>query len=127
MRYPAIVVMTALAIGTCAEALAHHSFAAFDQNKSVTLTGTVREWQWTNPHTWLYLLVTDASGKTQEWSIEGQSPQVMRGEQHYARTSFKAGDKVIVSIHPRRDGSMGGSFVGATAADGTPLTTAAAE
>lgn len=119
--------MTALATAASTDALAHHSFAAFDQQKSVTLNGTVKEWQWTNPHTWLYLLVTDTSGKTQEWSIEGQSPQVMRGEQHYARTSFKAGDKVIVSIHPRRDGTLGGSFVSATAADGTPLTTTATE
>ena len=89
---------------------AHHSFTAFDQTKTVTLTGTVKDWQWTNPHTWLYILVTDASGKTQERGIEGGSPQVVRGEQHLSRTIIKPGDRVQVTIHPRRDGSAGGSF-----------------
>jgi hypothetical protein len=104
-----------------AAAGAHHSFTAFDQTKTVTLTGTVKDWQWTNPHTWLYVLVTDASGKTQEWGIEGGSPQVVRGEQHLSRTIMKPGDKVQVTIHPRRDGSTGGSFVSVATADGKPL------
>jgi hypothetical protein len=109
--------------GLClsAQALAHHSFAAFDQSRTLTLKGTVKDWQWTNPHTWLVLEVPDPSGSTQEWNIEGQSPQVLRREQGFSRDIVKPGDKVIVTIHPRRDGSNGGSFIGVTAADGHAL------
>jgi hypothetical protein len=127
VRHTHLLALIALAFSVSQDATAHHSFSAFDQSRSVTLAGTVKEWQWTNPHTWLYLLVTDESGKTQVWNIEGQSPQVMRSEQHYSRTSFKAGNAVKVIIHPRRDGSTGGSFVSATAADGSALTRDAGE
>src|SRR6478736_7045110 len=57
-----------------APAFAHHSFAMFDNQKNVTLEGTVKEFQWTNPHSWIQLVVKDASGKEDEWSIEGGSP-----------------------------------------------------
>jgi Family of unknown function (DUF6152) len=56
-----------------------------------------------------------------EWNIEGQSPQVLRREQGISRDLMKAGDKVVVKIHPRRDGSHGGSFMSAAAADGHEL------
>ena len=123
MKYGNVLIIAAFGLMASAGAGAHHSFTAFDQTKTVTLTGTVKDWQWTNPHTWLIVLAPDSSGKVQEWSIEGQRPQVMRGEQGYARTSMKAGDKVKVTIHPRRDGTLGGSFMSATTADGTPLNT----
>ncbi|MEI9892056.1 MAG: DUF6152 family protein [Caulobacteraceae bacterium] len=57
-----------------APAFAHHSFAMFDNQKNVTLDGTVKEFQWTNPHSWIQLVVKDASGKDVEYSIEGGSP-----------------------------------------------------
>ena len=55
-------------------ALAHHSNSAYQVDKIITLTGTVKEWRWMNPHTWLYLTVKDANGKDQEWAIEGRPP-----------------------------------------------------
>jgi len=112
--------LTAVAVAVLfsSSSLAHHSFAAFDQNKIVSLSGTVKDWQWTNPHTWLVLEVPGESGAVEEWNIEGQSPQVLRREQGISRDIIKAGDKVVVRIHPRRDGSHGGSFMSVTAADG---------
>ena len=91
-------------------ALAHHSFAMFDNAKSVTIEGTVKEFQWTNPHSWVQLMVKDASGKEVEWSIEGGSPNGL-SRQGWKRTAIKAGDKAKVVIHPMKDGGPGGSLV----------------
>ena len=110
----AVAAMTLLAAG---ESSAHHSGAMFDRAKEVTLTGVVKDWQWTNPHTWLQLVVQNEKGEPTEWSIEGQSPQVHRGR-GWTRTVFKPGDKVTVKVHPLRDGALGGSIMSVTAADG---------
>ena len=92
------------------QAQAHHSFSMFDTNREVTLDGTVREFQWTNPHAWVQLMVKDPAGKEVEWSIEGASPNnlVRFG---WTRTSLKAGDRVQAVIHPLKDGAIGGSLV----------------
>jgi hypothetical protein len=91
--------------------IAHHSFAMFDNKQSVTLVGTVKEFQWTNPHLWVQLMVKDpATGKEVEWSIEGGSPNGMR-RQGWARSSIKPGDKAEAVIHPLKDGGPGGSLV----------------
>jgi hypothetical protein len=89
---------------------AHHSFAMFDNQKDVTLEGTVKEFQWTNPHSWIQLMVKDKSGKEVEWSIEGGSPNGLT-RAGWKRTSIKPGDKATVVIHPLKDGSEGGSLV----------------
>jgi hypothetical protein len=103
-------------------ASAHHSFAMFDNQKNVTLEGTVREFQWTNPHSWIQVVVKDGSGKNVEWSIEGGSPNgLMRNG--WTRTSIKAGDKAAVVIHPLKDGTSGGSLV-SISVNGTPVGTA---
>ena len=107
------VAALALVAGAAAPALAHHSFAMFDNNKSVTLEGTVKEFQWTNPHSWVQVMVKDASGKDVEWSVEGGSPNGL-ARQGWKRTSMKAGDKISVVIHPLKDGTAGGSLVSAT-------------
>jgi hypothetical protein len=100
-------------------ALAHHSGAMFDDKSSVTLAGTVRQFQWTNPHCWIQVLVTDQSGPV-EWSVEMGSPsQLFRGG--WRPTSVHVGDRIVVVVHPMRDGSKGGLFVSATHEDGTPF------
>jgi hypothetical protein len=101
-------------------AFAHHSFAAFDQSKQVTLKGVVREFQWTNPHSWLQLEVVNAKGVAEEWSIEMISPSVL-GRMGWKRNSLKAGDAVVVVINPVRDGSHGGNMVSVTGADGRQI------
>lgn len=93
-----------------ATASAHHSFAMFDNEKEITLEGTIKEFQWTNPHTWTQVMVTDANGKEVEWSIEGGSPNGL-SRRGWKRTSIKPGDKATVTIHPLIDGSPGGSMV----------------
>lgn len=107
------MVLCALAI----TATAHHSGAMFNQAKTVTLAGTVKEYQFTNPHVWIELMVPDAKGKPVQWSIEGEGPQLM------ARIGLKPkvlrpGDKVTLKAHPLRDGRPGGSFITLTLADG---------
>lgn len=106
--------------GAALPALAHHSFSMFDAQKELVLKGTIKEFQWSNPHTWIQLDVTDASGKTLEWSIEGGSPNLV-GRQGWKRNTFKAGDPVEITVHPLRDGQPGGSFVRAVLPDGRKL------
>ncbi len=103
-----------LSIGMPCEA--HHSSAMFDAQKSVTLQGTVKSFQWTNPHCWIQLLVPAGTGVT-EWSIEMGSPeQVYRSG--WRRSTLPPGTTLSVVIHPVRDGTPGGQFVSATAAKG---------
>jgi hypothetical protein len=99
---------------------AHHSFNMFDDKKEVVLKGEVKEFQWSNPHTWIQLYVTDASGKVVEWSIEGGSPNLV-GRQGWKRNTFKPGDMVEIAVHPMRDGQPGGSFMRAVLPDGRKL------
>jgi len=109
----------AAALVTAAPVLAHHSFAMFDTRQEVTLSGTVREFQWTNPHSWLQLNVAKGSG-TVEYSIELGSPNTM-SRKGWRRTTFKPGDRVTVVINPMRDGSPGGALVSAVDAQGNRL------
>jgi hypothetical protein len=102
-------------------AFAHHSFSMFDSEKTVTLTGTVKEFEWTNPHAWLRVMVQDqASGKEAQWALEMGSPgqQAARG---WKPDSVKPGDKVTVTIHPLKDGSRGGQFMSAVLPSGQKL------
>jgi hypothetical protein len=91
-------------------AQAHHSFAMFDVSREVTLDGTVKEFQWTNPHSWVQLMVKDPTGREVEWSIEGSSPNSL-SRFGWTRTSLRTGDRVQAVIHPLKDGSVGGSLV----------------
>jgi hypothetical protein len=98
---------------------AHHSGAMFDDKKTVTLAGTVKAFQWTNPHCWIQVLVPSQGGPV-EWSVEMGAPfEIYRTG--LRPTSLKPGDKITVIIHPVRDGSRGGLYVSATGADGKPL------
>ena len=101
-------------------ALAHHSFAMFDREHVVTLVGAVKEFQWTNPHSWIQVEAPDDKGVVKEWSIESLSTGTL-SRQGWRPGSFKPGDKVTVRIFPMKDGSAGGSFVGAILADGKTL------
>jgi len=114
------IVACLLLAGSALPAAAHHSFSMFDDKKEVVLKGAVKEFQWSNPHTWIQLNVTDASGKVVEWSIEGGSPNLV-GRQGWKRNTFKPGDQVEITIHPMRDGQPGGSFMRAVLADGRRL------
>lgn len=102
------------------QAEAHHSFAMFDSAKKVTVTGTVRQFQWTNPHSYVQLVAKDASGKDVEWSMEMGAPMYL-----YARgwrpSSLKPGMKVSVTINPLRNGDPGGVVIDVTTPEGKPI------
>jgi hypothetical protein len=103
-----------------AQAPAHHSFSMFDREHPLVISGVVKDFQWTNPHTWIQVMVTDKRGKAVEWSLEGGSPGIL-GRNGWKRTSLKAGDKITVEIFPLKSGEPGGSFIEITKADGSKL------
>lgn len=119
MRF-AIVFLGAVALSVSAGAAsAHHSYAAFDRSKTLTLSGTVKSWEWTNPHTWLTLTVENPKkkGAMQDWAFEGLAPGTLRGR-GWTRQLIKPGDKLTITMSPRRDGSNGGTFLTVTLPDG---------
>ncbi len=101
-----------------APASAHHSFAAFDVSQEKSVTGTVLEFQWTNPHTWLWLEVPTAAGPPEKWGVEGMSPNFLE-RRGWSKTTLRRGDKVTVVVNPVKNGGKGGSFVRITMPDGT--------
>ncbi|MFO7275385.1 MAG: DUF6152 family protein [Pseudomonadota bacterium] len=112
--------LTVAALALAQGALAHHSFAMFDQTKEIPLKGVVREFQWTNPHAFIHLEVPNESGGTDLWAVELNSPNNLK-RQGWSRTSLKPGDKVTLVLNPLKDGSKGGLFVSVTLPDGTVL------
>ena len=91
-------------------AMAHHSFAIFDQSKVNHVTGTVKEFELVNPHAWLHVMIAAPNGTPAEWSFEGGSVAqlVTLG---WSKDSFKVGDKVDVGFRPMKDGSRGGQLM----------------
>jgi hypothetical protein len=123
-----VVSLTAVAVAAfAASALAHHSFAMFDAQKTVTLEGTVKEFEWVNPHSWLRIMVNDEkAGRPVLWAIELSSPSrlVTMGMR---ADSVKAGDAVSVTIHPLKDGARGGQFIQAVLPGGKKVLRANAQ
>lgn len=115
-----IMLVAAAAAIAVSAAQAHHSFAMFDATKAVTLKGTVVQFQWTNPHSWVELQVPDRKGTNRNWSIETSSPLVLK-RQGWSRSVIKPGDPITIVIRPRKDGTAGGSLVSLTTPDGRTL------
>jgi hypothetical protein len=80
----------------------------------------VKKFDWTNPHTWLWVDVADDKGGKETWAVEGMSPNYL-GRRGWSKSTLRFGDKVTLVIRPLRDGSKGGMFVRATTADGRVL------
>ncbi len=112
-RFPPGLGLGLMLLAYGAPAGAHHSFAMFDRDRTVTIAGTVKALQLTNPHGWLRLLVADPAGSQDEWSIELGGP-VQVHLMGLTESVVHAGDKLTVQVHPLRDGSYGGQFVSAT-------------
>jgi hypothetical protein len=99
---------------------AHHSFAMFDRSKTETIAGNVKQFELINPHGWLRVMVADANGVQSEWSLElGGAGQLERVG--WTQNTVHPGDKVMVKLHPLRDGSYGGQLVSVTLPNGTVL------
>lgn len=101
-------------------ALAHHSFSMFDRDTEMVVTGTVTEWAFNNPHTWLYISVKGENGEDVVWGFEGQAPPTLVRAGITGRT-FKPGDKVTVMFSPLVDGRPGGAACWIKLEDGTYL------
>jgi hypothetical protein len=96
---------------------AHHSFAMFDNQSEMWIEGTVAEFQWTNPHSFIQLSVANENGGRTVWSLEGGSPNIL-SRNGWNRLVLKPGDKVRVLIYPLRSGEPGGSFLEVHREDG---------
>ncbi|MCP5144395.1 MAG: hypothetical protein H6978_06195 [Gammaproteobacteria bacterium] len=100
---------------------AHHSTAKFDKEHAIVLSGTVKEFQYTNPHSWLQIYVDGNNGEQVEWGIEGGSPNFLK-RRGWTAKSLQPGDKVSTRIYPMRDGQPGGIMIEVTLPDGSVLT-----
>jgi Family of unknown function (DUF6152) len=101
-------------------AFAHHSFAMFNMQQDLVLQGVAKSFAWQSPHSWLQVLVKNASGKPIEWSIEMGAPNMLY-KRGLRAASVKTGDAVTLVVHPLRDGRPGGSLVSVVLANGTKL------
>lgn len=98
---------------------AHHSVAAYDQSKTVSVSGTVKEFKYTNPHSWISVMVPDANGVEQQWDLEGMSVNMLV-RKGWTRETIKPGMKIKVRIAPRKDGAPGGEWTAVLELDGKP-------
>ena len=117
----AVALAVALVVmGPGQSAYAHHSMSMFDQQREITVVGTVRQFQWTNPHCYIQLVAKDASGKEVEWSTEMGAPMYL-----YARgwrpSTLKPGTEVKVTAYPLRNGHPGGVVLDVSTQDGKSL------
>ncbi|HUO67412.1 MAG TPA: DUF6152 family protein [Gammaproteobacteria bacterium] len=108
------------ALAVAAPALAHHSTAAFDMEKTIEITGTVEDFQWTNPHTWTNVKVEGGADTAGIYGLEGMSPNYL-GRNGWTKSTLKPGDKLTFQVHPLKDGRPGGFMVAVKMPDGTLL------
>jgi hypothetical protein len=103
------LVAGAALVAASGAALAHHSFAMFDQDHPMELQGTVTEFKFTSPHTFILLEVKGTDGSSTTWNLEGASPSALVRE-GWASKTLKAGDELKMTIDPLRSGAPGGSW-----------------
>jgi len=122
------VIITAVCLATLvvsSSVFAHHSAAGIDRTKSVTVEGTVRQFKWGNPHSWLEVDVPNGKGSTDLWNFE-MNPPAYLVRSGWKSTTVKAGDKVKVTGRPFMSGEPGGIFVSVTLDNGQVLAAGAA-
>jgi hypothetical protein len=113
------MIIAILALAGVATVEGHHSFSMFDQTKQVTVSGVVTAFEWTNPHAYIEIDVTE-NGTVRHYSVEMGSPSILM-QSGWKFKDLKKGDKVTVRISPLRDGQPGGLLVQATLPDGRVL------
>lgn len=115
-----ILILATLAAVCSTLAVAHHSYSAFDMTGQKTVNGTVKKFDWTNPHTWVWIDVVNEQGVTETWGIEGMSPNYL-ARRGWSRNTLKAGDKITVTVRPMKSGEKGGMWVNAKRPNGETL------
>jgi len=108
-------------VGLSGSAYAHHSMAGFDRAKTITLVGTVKQFKWANPHSWVEFEVMNDKGVAETWNVEMTSPGVLI-RAGWKSTTLKPGDKVSIAAHPLITGEPGAIFVSVTLANGQIMT-----
>jgi len=99
----------AVLTATSGAVLAHHSFAMFDQEHPVELEGTVQDFKFTSPHTFILLQVKERDGSTTVWNLEGASPTALSRDGWTSET-LKSGDEIKLTVEPLRSGAPGGAW-----------------
>ena len=103
-KFLGVFLTAAALLMAAAPLIAHHGAASFDTSKEVVLKGTVTEWIWANPHCFLKFDAMDDTGKVRNWAVESQNPTDMT-KRGWARTSFKVGDQVTVTLQAVKSGA----------------------
>jgi hypothetical protein len=113
------ILMIGLGMGT--SAYAHHSMNGFDRAKTITITGTVKQFKWANPHSWVEVEIVNSKGVPETWNLEMTAPGIL-ARAGWKSTMLKPGDKLTFGVHPMVNGDIGGQFVSVTLADGVTMT-----
>ena len=117
MKFLSLGLAALLVVGT---ALAHHSPIVFDRTRQVTITGTVTEFRWGNPHSWIHIDVADKDGKVGNWAVE-MDPASHLAREGWRSSTLKPGDKISVVVYPLRNDEKGGQYISVTLPDGKKL------
>jgi hypothetical protein len=120
MKLKTLGIAACLSLAAMSPAMAHHSFAMFANDKTVTVEGTVKEFEWVNPHSWIHMMVINTSGTPEEWAFEMGSPGQLASH-GWKKDTVKVGDKITMVAHPMKDGSHGGSQMTVKLANGTVM------
>ena len=121
MRTRSICLAGIATLAFAGNSFAHHSHSYYAPAGDVVLEGTVKEFDWRNPHSWITVLVTDeASGEVQEWAFEGRAPGAL-SRQGWSPDSLTPDDEISITFRPLKDGGKGGLLRGVILADGTVL------
>jgi len=120
MRLNGLRLAAVAVAGFSTPAVAHHSFAMFDSHKNLTVQGIVKDFEWSNPHVHLRIIVSDKAGALSEWELE-MGPPAKQAPMGWKADSLRPGDKVSVMFHPYKDGSPGGQAVAAILPNGKML------
>ncbi len=122
MRLEVVLIASAAALATGGTAMAHHSFAMFDQEHPIEIAGTVVEFRYTSPHSFILVDVKAKDGASTVWNLEGPSPSILARDGMSAKT-LKPGDELVLTIDPLRSGAPGGAWalIKTKFKDGRPL------
>jgi len=120
-RAAALALVSTLALLIARPTTAHHSYSMFDVSKQNSITGTVRNFEWSNPHVWLWIAVMNANNEANLYAFEGTSINEMSRRSGWTRNTVVSGDKVSVKFAPFKDGRNGGRIQAVTLADGRTL------
>ena len=121
-QQPLMMIAGAIGVLMClgVPASAHHSGAMFEPEKTVTIKGVVKEFEYTNPHSWVWVTVTNEDQSTTDWGFEAEGPSTLF-RAGVKKSDLKPGDKITITGRPMRDGRPAAAWVNAVKEDGRVL------